>query len=195
MIENWLAGLALAKQTKNQLLYTLRTVLRGAEAEKLIAVDPLVKAEALGRNHRSRDVLTMDELRKLFPGNETKLLEVWKKREYVALFVTMASTGIRCGEAQALAGQHLLPKGWLLVERATKMGGKMGETKTGERRAIGIPVRTRTALAWWRTESPFKKPEDLILYGTAADEPLNVRTVADLFPGVLQRVERQKSGK
>jgi hypothetical protein len=103
MIENWLVGLDLAKQTRNQMLHTLRTALRGAEAEKLIAVDTWVKAEALGRNHRSRDVLTINGLRKLFPGNEAKLLGVRKKREYVALFVTMASTGTRCGEAQALA--------------------------------------------------------------------------------------------
>jgi integrase len=63
-------------------------------------------------------VLTTDELRKLFPPTQEKLLEIWKTQAYAALFLTMATTGIRSGEARALAWRHLLPDGWLLVERA-----------------------------------------------------------------------------
>ena len=166
MIENWLVALDLANQTKNHMLYTLRIVLSEAKSEKLIPSNPLAEAEPLSRNHRSRDALTMDELHKLFPKPHlARLLEVWKTLEYASLFMTLASTGIRSGEARALAWRHVLPGGWLFVERAVKMGGSIGPTKTQDKRVIALPFHTRAILRLWHGESPFKEPEHLIFYG------------------------------
>ncbi len=196
MIENWLVALDLANQTKNHMLYTLRIVLSEAKSEKLIPSNPLAEAEPLARNHRSRDALTMDELHKLFPKPHlARLLEVWKTLEYASLFMTLASTGIRSGEARALAWRHVLPGGWLFVERAVKMGGSIGPTKTQDKRVIALPSRTRAILRLWHGESPFKEPEHLIFYGMAADKPLNVKTVTDWFPGALARAECKTTGK
>ena len=134
MIEKWLIGLTrengktLANQTKDHILYTLRIILTEAQSERLIPRNPLAEGQPPAKNHRTRDALTMDELLKLFPKDRTKLLEVWKTAEYATLFLTMASTGIRSGEARALAWRHVLPGGWLFVERAVKMGGKIGPT-------------------------------------------------------------------
>jgi integrase len=130
MIEKWLVGLDLANQTKDHILYTLRIMLAEAESEKLITRNPLAERQPLAKNHRGRDVLTMEELGKLFPKDRTKLLKVWRSAEYATLFLTMASTGIRSGEARALSWRHILPGGWLFVERAVKMGGTLGPTKT-----------------------------------------------------------------
>jgi integrase len=195
MIENWLVGLELENQTKNHILYSFRIILREAEAEKQMAVDPLAKAEPLGRNHKSRDALTMDELRILFPATNRKLLEIWKSEKYVALFMTMATTGIRSGEARALAWQHILPGGWLFVERAFNMGGRLGETKTRDQRVIPLPARTQAVLSRWRAKSPFTEPDSLIFFGNDADKPLNVKTVTDLFPLALQRAKVGTKGR
>jgi hypothetical protein len=75
-IERWLLRLPLANQTKNHILYTFKIVLREAKRERLIRESPLQESEPLARNAKGRDVLTMEELGKLFPKTDKKLLEI-----------------------------------------------------------------------------------------------------------------------
>ncbi|MGA2612957.1 MAG: tyrosine-type recombinase/integrase [Spirochaetia bacterium] len=187
MIEKWLESLPLAGQTKNHLLYSLRIMMREAKRDRLIRENPLQEPEPFKKNHQVRDALGMDELRLLFPRTQKGLLNVWRTQKYAALFMVMATTGIRSGEARALAWRHLLPGGWLFVERAVKMGGTLGTTKTKDQRVIALPQRTQTQLAKWKKETPFKEPEHLIFYGLAADRPLDVETPTHWFPGALER--------
>ncbi len=101
-IENWLVGLSLANGTKNNILYTLNIVLREAKREKLIAHNPIDEVEPLAANYKARDIFTLDELKKLFPKDDReKLLKIWTGLKYASLFHTMATTGIRSGEARA----------------------------------------------------------------------------------------------
>jgi integrase len=53
---------------------------------------------------------------------------------------------------------------------------------------IALPARTQEPLEQWHEESPFKDADDLIFYGMAADRSLNVKTVTDLFPSTIQRL-------
>ncbi len=195
VIENWLIGLPLSNQSKNHILYTFRIVLREAKSEKLIRDNPLAEAEPLARNHRRRDVFTMEELKKLFPRTKTKLLEVWKSEKYAALFMTLATTGIRSGEVRALQWRDLLSGGWLHVERACKMDKTIGQTKTGEKRVIALPSRTLTVLAQWHRNSPFTEPQHLIFFGTDAEKPFHVETLTHFLPGALERVGIKTAGR
>jgi len=126
MIERWLIGLPRSNQTRNHILYALKIVLGEAESEGLIHRSPLDKAEPLGKKARRRDALTLEELRRMFPADCKWLLAVWKTPEYAALYLTLATTGIREGEARGLCWRHVLPEGWLSIERAVKSGARPG---------------------------------------------------------------------
>jgi hypothetical protein len=58
---------------------------------------------------------------------------VWGQPKYAALFMTMATTGIREGKARVLQWQHVLPNGRLAIERAMKIDGSIGALKKRER--------------------------------------------------------------
>lgn len=107
----------------------------------------------------------------------------------------MAATGIRSGEARALAGRHVLAGGWLDVERAVKMNGVMGTTKTGTERVIAIPRQAQETLEWWRTVSGWTEPEDLVFAGKERDKPLHVETLTHFFPGALERAKIPVEGR
>lgn len=188
-IENWLVGLALSNQSKNHMLYALRTILREAESEGILSRNPLEHVEPMGKGGRKRDVFALEELRLLFPATTEGLLAVWKHPKYAALFLTMATTGIREGEARALQWRHVLPSGWLVVERAVKVNNVIGPLKkrerTGEPRVAALPARAREVLSWWREKSPCTAPDDLVFFGDRADHPLNRRTLGDVFRRAL----------
>jgi integrase len=195
VVENWLVGLQLANQTKNHMLYTMKILFREAEAQKLIRSDPLEKAEPMGHDSRARDVFTMDELRVLFPKNRRKLLEIWKSQRWSTLFMVLATTGIRQGEARALTWRHLLPGGWLHIEQAVKRNGDIGVTKTGAVRVVALPERTRKELERWRTISPFTALDNLIFFGASPDKPLGVASVTHFLPRALSRAGCKTAGR
>lgn len=199
-VERWLVDLPLANQTKNHVLYGLRTILREAESDRLISRNPLEHVEPMAKQGRKRDILSFDELRLLFPGAREGLLSVWKEPKYAALFLTMATTGIREGEARALQWKHVLPAGWLIVERAVKIDDTIGALKkrerSGEPRVVALPARTREALSWWHDKSPHTDTQDLVFFGDRADHPLNRRTFTDLFSRALDSPrEKKDAGK
>ena len=75
LIERWLVDLAKANQTKNHILYALKTVLAEAHAEGLITSNPLEHAEPLGKQARKRDVFSLEELQALFPFESQRALQ------------------------------------------------------------------------------------------------------------------------
>ena len=103
-IENWLVSLPLSNSSRNHILYTLRTIFREAKAAGLLRENPLQEPEPFGKDFRPRDVFSAAELRLLFPAD---LLPVWRSRWRGLFFLTLASTGIRSGEARALAWRQI----------------------------------------------------------------------------------------
>ena len=118
MVENWLVELPLANQTKNHMLYTLKTLFREAEAQKMIRADPLEKAEPMGHDLRLEMFSPWMSYESFFQESK-KLIEIWKSQRWSTLFMVLATTGIRQGEARALAWRHLFPAaGYILSERS-----------------------------------------------------------------------------
>lgn len=189
-IERWLLGLELANQTKNHILYSFRIVLREAAADGLIGTSPLAETEPFAKNARRRDILTLQELRMLFPAKRADLVKVWGGLEYATLFMVLASAGIRSGEARALAWECLLPGGWLLVDRAWKSDRTLGTTKTQDERVLPLPANTIGALDWWKKESEFTAPTDLIFHGLGGGRtPLESSTLVRAFPRALEKAK------
>ena len=197
--ENWLIGLDLANGTKNSILYTMRIILREAKREKVIRHDPLVDVEPLANQYKKRDAFTLEELKRLFPKDEERLLEVWEERYYTTLFHTMLTTGMRVGEILALQWKHIiLEKRAILILQAVKAGGKIGTPKSGESRSVLIPGRTYEMLKKWNEESPLSGADDFVFFGKKMDfrtQPLNRRTLDDKFKRALKVAQIDIDGR
>jgi integrase len=198
-VENWLVDLPLSNQSKNHMLLALRAIFREAESERLIDRNPLEHVEPMAKQGRKRDIFSIPELKLLFPPDHDGLLKVWGQAKYAALYVTMATTGIREGEARALQWKHVLPSGWLVVERAVKIDGTIGALKkrerTGEPRVVVLKERTQDTLSWWHRQSEHRAPDDLVFYGEAADHPLNRNTFQDILARALDGEHREDKEK
>jgi integrase len=188
-IERWLLTLELQNQTRNHILYTFRIVLREATREGLIRHNPLQEPERFKPDALARDVLTLAELGMLFPKGEQQLLEIWRHEKYAVLFLVLASTGIRSGEARALHWHDVHTGGWLTILQAARPRGEIGpvSSRKGGERIAAAPRRTMAMLARWRRHTPCKDPDDLVFFGTNAQIPLNVETVTHMFTRALTR--------
>ena len=89
-IENWLVALkskntgeALSDQTKNHILYAFRTILREAGREGIIPFNCLSTVEGLAVQPKTRDVISQEELQKLFPSDLEALTKIWREEDYM----------------------------------------------------------------------------------------------------------------
>jgi integrase len=189
-VENWLIDLEkLSNQSRNHILLALRPIFKEAKRERLIDRNPQEDIEQMARKGCKRDIFSIPEIRLLFPSDPAELLKVWGQPKYAALYLTMATTGIREGEARALKWKHVLSSGWIVVERAVKVDGTIGALKkrerTGEPRVVALPARTRETLSWWNVQSEHGAPDDLVFFGDRADHPLNTRTFQKILARAL----------
>ena len=195
-IEIWLIGLPLANQTRMHILYAFRVVLREAVDEKLLPVSALERVEPLGKTSRERDVFSVAELRIFFP--QGGLASVWGNQRTGLLFLVLATTGIRSGEARALSWRQVL---WteraLLVDRTVE-GGSPGRgvigpisAKKGGAKIELLPSRTLAELSAWRDLSMWKDPEDLIFPGSGRGIPLAAATVTHALPRAIKRLAHE----
>ena len=73
----------------------------------------------------------------LTEAKREKLLEIWNELKYASMFHTMATTGIRSGDAMALQWQDV---SWdlkgLPILRAVKADGSIGQSKAKEIRRV-----------------------------------------------------------
>jgi integrase len=76
------------------------------------------------------------------------------------------------------------------VNRAWKADRTLGTTKTNDERVLPLPANTIKALGWWRKESEFTAPADLIFHGLGGGRtPLESSTLVRCFPRALGRAE------
>lgn len=191
-VEDWLSGLPLANSTLNQIMYTLRIVLREARERKLIDENPLQEPEPFGQTSKPRDVFSTAELRALFPSGT--LAEVWFTQEKGVLFLVLASTGIRSGECRALSWRQVL---WqeraLLVDRCVNKGEEIApiSDKKGGSKIVLVPSRTLGELKEWHDLNPWRDPEDLVFPGETRGRPLASASVAHALAPAIRRANRK----
>ncbi len=187
-VENWLIDLPLANQTKNHILYSFGIILRDAELAGHIEANPLEKAEPMGKDARPRDVFTMAELGVLFPREAEELLKIWEYTRNAALFMILATTGIRSGEVRALRWNCVFGESSsLLITKAVKLDQQIGETKTEIDRVVLLPGRTKRLLETWHEETPYSSSDDLVFFsGNDPNRPMDRKILCKRLDKALQ---------
>jgi integrase len=167
-VESWLAGLAVGNSMRNQVLFSLRIILRDAVDAGILYANPLERFEMFGSDAIERDPFTLAELGKLFPDAIEGLLKVWGDAEIATAFTLLATTGIRSGEVRALRWANVLKDDRALyIDSSCKTheGDRIGTTKSGDARVVLLPAKAREALQWWRGASLWTEPGDLLFRG------------------------------
>ncbi len=195
-VENWLINLSLSNQTKNHILYTLNIILKEAKREKLLISNPLDDVEPMASDYVETDPFTLTELKQLFPEDRGKLLEIWKDLKWATLFNLMTATGIRSGEARALAWKNVL---WdlrgILVLEAVKADGTIREPKKKEKRGIFLPTKTYNLLSEWFDKTPFNESAHLVFYGLGPFKPYEKGTLMSHFKPALEQAGIIQGGR
>ncbi len=194
--ENWLIHLPLANQTKNHIFYTLNIILKEARREKLIISNPLADVEPMAEDYVETSPFSLDELKLLFPEDRKKLLHIWKDLRWAALFNLLAATGIRSGEVRALIWKNVLwdLKG-ILILKAVKSDGTIGDPKKKEKRGIFLQLKTLRLISEWYAKAPFNEPDHLTFYGLDPDRPYGKDTLMDHFRPALDRAGIDATGR
>lgn len=175
-VETWWADLR-RRGYSHAHLTTIRAVLAGilrrAVVSGLILRNPVdAIAGGLGREDREvRQVewLTEPELRRLLTEAERRELRAYP------ILLTLASAGLRIGEALGLqVGDVNLARGKLYVRRAVRKG-RVGSPKSGKPRTVDLPLATVTVLQAWvdvvRAEAAVLGREPLWLFPSATGLP------------------------
>ncbi len=196
-IEDWLLKLELSNQTRNHILYTFRLVLDEAERQELIQGNPTKNIESLGASPESREPYTLDELKKLFPLDETKLLEIWTDYKNAACFMVLATAGLRGQEVRALEWRHILPGGALHIMQAVDPfdDSSIKSVKNKEARVVLIPTRTQAVLNRWKRDAVFTDPEHFIFYGADARKPLRRKYLTETLAAALVTAKVDQRGR
>ena len=193
-IEDWLATLPLANQTRNHILYTFRIVLREAKLAGVVRNSVLADAEPFGAGDaKRRDIFTLAELRVLFPDDDNKLVEIWGEPERAVAFLLLASTGIRSGECRALRWLNVLEGRALYVDSALDKLGRLKGTKTESTRVVLLPVKAQNALQDWRGLTDRTAAEDFVFQEGGA--PHGDAWLRRTLPGAMKRAKVEPGGR
>ncbi len=190
-IEGWWAGLRSGKLSHKR-LRTIRGILVGifrravtsglAERNPADAITGRLGRE--DREVRQAEWLTEPEL--------VKLLTVAADREprHHPILLTIASTGIRLGEAVGLqAGDVDLPRCKLSIRRAIRKR-QVGSPKSGKPRTVDVPSATIAVLRGWldviRAEAAVRGEEACWLFPSATGTPVDEPVVRDALVRALK---------
>jgi integrase len=186
----------LSKNTVRLIRATLSVMLGDAVEDGIILINP---AQGIGRRgRRQADAISQSERqKKIRPLSHEQLATLLatararsSRRDYT-LFLTLADTGLRPGEALALRWEDVDDVARSLrIERAVS-GGRVKATKTEETRIVDLTPRLAEALSQWQAEaeaqalmaghdiSPWVFPSD-------AGTPLDANRVAKRFRSLLR---------
>jgi integrase len=136
-IEKWMLGMSEKKYKHTYIncqYYTLRIMLGEAVRRKILRENVAEKVEELKENCRDIKILTIPEVRKLFP---VRWNTVWDSYYLYLLNKVAAFTGMRAGELLGLRGDCVFPD-YIHVEWQYTVKKKLTGTKTKKPRDIPI---------------------------------------------------------
>ncbi len=167
----------------------IKYYLKEARRERIIESNPVDDVGSMSKSkYTRRDTLSLHELRTLFPFDQKKLLQIWRRHDFAVLYFLMLSSGIRSGESRALQWKHVIwDEQGLLIVQAIKADKSIGEPKKGEIRAILLPNRAIEVLKYWQKVSPHNLSDDFIFHGQHRNKPISKETVTAGFKAGLKR--------
>jgi len=196
MLEEWLLTLELANHTRNQIVYSLRMVVKEAVRAGVLHYDPLAGVERFSTHDiAERDILTEGDIEKLFPDDPAAFTAAWPMFSDGVMFATALSAGLRSGELRALKWQDI---NWqlsgILIQRALSIKQVLGPPKGKEYRAVPIPERTLGLLEAWFHSTAYDAVNDFC-FPDADGYPLSRFTVLDRFRKALERARIETAGR
>lgn len=198
-VEDWWARLR-AKGLSHKRLGTIRGVLLGifrrAVTAGLLSRSP---AEAI-RGRLGREDREVRQAEWLTEPELTSLLDVAAHRapRYYPFFLTVASSGLRAGEAMGLqVGDVDVARCRLAIRRAIRKR-KVGSPKSGKPRTVDIPPAAMAVLRGWidtvRAEAAVRGGEATWLFPSATGQPVDETQIRQAFrrclkqAGILRRL-------
>jgi integrase len=196
-IDSLFAGIGLSNQTKNHILSTLSIVFKEAYRKELILRVPTVAFERFANNPKKRDILTKEELAKLFPNDVNRLVHIWGSKHYALLFGLLYSTGARQGEILALTWADLAKAkdSTILISKALKHDGTIGTTKTNK--SVFVPfLEPYSGLArTLKDEMKPKSDDELVFANPLTEKPFERGLLMDTFRRVLKAKDIDIAGR
>jgi integrase len=189
----YMKGKGLSASTTNTALKTLRVMLDEAVNRGIIPNNPAKEVKELKTEEAKRLILTLGELRKLFPANWT---DVWDNAVICKAHKLAACTGMRISELRGLRGEYVFEDYIHVCGQYTRLGYK-GHTKTKQNRDIPIPAAMRRELE----ELIRENGEGFVFSEDGGKEPITMERINRGFEKALvnigidhkQRLERNLS--
>jgi len=123
--------------------------------------DPSAGMADIKDKPQERGILTMDEIRKIFPQDG---LGPWKDDQDYLAFYLAYSCGLRKGETLGIRWKNvdLVKKVIFIQEALIDIEHKMGDPKKGKKRWCPLPKSTTEKLKAWKDKSRCSSPEDFV---------------------------------
>jgi integrase len=137
VLEDWFLDMGkkeLKPSSINLAYRTLRLMLGEAVHRKLIKANPTYEVKELKTEETDREILTLEEIRKLFPAQWNTVWDSWTAYKANRL---AACTGMRIGELRGLRGEYVYDD-YILVAGQYTRHGYTPDTKTKTNRNIPI---------------------------------------------------------
>jgi integrase len=166
MIDSWMVGFkarGLSNNTANIAVKILDTMLGEAIKRKLLDDNPCNAIELLPENKKEIEILTPEEVKKLFPPDWNS---IWKNEIIYLTNKLAACSGMRIGELLGLRGEYLFD-GYLTVCGQYSEKDGYVDTKSHKPRTIPLPtiiendlgrLREINGLGYLFSEDGGKKP-------------------------------------
>ena len=147
VIDSWLMylkGKGLSNSSIAHYIITLRVIFKELMRVGIIEKNPLDLIEGFSKKAKEKDILTDDEMNKLFDFK--KLITVWNGNIfYYTICYLAAKTGVRLGEAQALK-KDAIGKDHIIVRHSWARHHGLKGTKNGKNRNIPITPELKMLL-------------------------------------------------
>lgn len=155
-IDSWLCDLNKSTSWKNIAILIFNEIYKELYKAKKIDYIPLI--EKFKKETKVKGILTLQEIKELFPDDEQKLIDIWKKGYYPApeweiygfstLIYTALSTGMRNSEIRALKKSQFLSQNTVILNSMLSYQNievdhlKKGSNSNKKWRIIILPEKT-----------------------------------------------------
>jgi integrase len=187
----YLSSTGLGPSRVNGIVKAVRVVLSEAHRLGEIQENPAKRVEKLADKPPARDLLTAEEVRKIFAPE-------WKDKRYRAANLLAATTGMRLGEIRGLQAGDIVGDeirvchNWQDREAD---GEKLKAPKWGSTRKVPVPSRTLEALHELVGSNPWG--DGFVFWGHTRGKPPSTTVIEDSFYAALRAIgiteEQRKS--
>ncbi len=166
-----LSSTGLGSSRVNGIMKSVRVVLSEASRLGTIKDNPAKRVEKLPDKPQSRDLLTVEEVRKIFA------LE-WKDKRYRTASLLAGTTGMRLGEIRGLQAGDIVGDEIRVCHNWQDREG-LKPPKWGSVRKVPVPSRTLEALHDLIDSNPWK--DGFVFWGNSRGKPPSTTVIEDAF--------------